>query len=917
MSVEGVRVVRGPDWSYGDDDGGEGHVGTVTQDNEDDTVEVQWDMGNCGTYNTGSENKCDLRILDSAPAGLKHNDTKCDECSISGFPGTRWKCQSCPDFDLCSPCYFGDKHNIQHPFLRIDAPGLKGEPVSKRSISTKMRALGMFKGSTVRRGVDWNYGNQDGGDGKTGSIIETNNYGSSGPERDSVKVKWPNKESNSYRVGYRGKVDLVCVEQTPGMDFYKDHLFALNTKPMAKRTSMILSKRQSVVRSKSVEVPKLQIGDNVCVDLPEVALKEVQRGHGGWSMRMKEYIGQHGTLKRFEDNGDCVISYDGKEWRFNANAVRQIPSLSVGDIVRIIDDSDKVQALQKRHGGWQTEMESALGKVGKVVKIDSDGDVAVSFGSKAWVFNAACLIPAPGEKVSDIGGGSGGGERGRLGSGAGAGTGRSNGGGGGGGGGEARGGATGGSTGGGGRSDSDRDVDEASEALGHLIAQLFLLRGLQGTVSPQLLISAAAKNDVSMVQRVLKDSPALIDKTHQGLTALIISSHEGHKDVVNVLLKAGANKDLTESKGNTALMAALMKKREEIAMILIDAGANVHLVNSAARSALHFAASNGCNTTLRALLGKGVDVNKQDIAGDTPIHDAILNKNDSAVSFLVADPKINLRICNKKGHSPLHLAAMKDDEISVSRILAKAPELKNARKSEGYTPLHVAAINDNKDVIKTLLKAHAVVDSTDGNNITPLHLAAHQGYIAATQLLVEAGADVNFQDKEGDTPLHVCCMGNRSGRESEMLARLLLGISSDGEKKERVNVACFLIQKGANWGIRNGKGRTALECCSDGRMRNVIKQFADKHGKPSSSGASQQQRTGASLLQELFSDLPLPCMGCMQKIADTKFVPCGHKVCCARCSFRVRECPMCDRTILERYDLEGRRLVLQDPCKVQ
>ena len=41
MSVEGIRVVRGPDWNYGDKDGGEGHVGTVTQDNEDDTVEVR------------------------------------------------------------------------------------------------------------------------------------------------------------------------------------------------------------------------------------------------------------------------------------------------------------------------------------------------------------------------------------------------------------------------------------------------------------------------------------------------------------------------------------------------------------------------------------------------------------------------------------------------------------------------------------------------------------------------------------------------------------------------------------------------------------------------------------------------------------------------------------------------------------
>ena len=42
MSIEGVRVVRGPDWNHGNKDGGEGHVGTVTQDNKDDTVEVRY-----------------------------------------------------------------------------------------------------------------------------------------------------------------------------------------------------------------------------------------------------------------------------------------------------------------------------------------------------------------------------------------------------------------------------------------------------------------------------------------------------------------------------------------------------------------------------------------------------------------------------------------------------------------------------------------------------------------------------------------------------------------------------------------------------------------------------------------------------------------------------------------------------------
>ena len=53
----------------------------------------------------------------------------------------------------------------------------------------------------------------------------------------------------------------------------------------------------------------------------------------------------------------------------------------------------------------------------------------------------------------------------------------------------------------------------------------------------------------------------------------------------------------------------------------------------------------------------------QDIAGDTPLHDAILNKNDTGVAFLVAASSINLKLCNNKGFSPLHLAALKDDEM--------------------------------------------------------------------------------------------------------------------------------------------------------------------------------------------------------------------------------------------------------------
>ena len=65
-----VRVVRGPDWCWGDQDGGEGCVGTVVEVEEGgEAVLVQWDCGIRSWYRSGAEGKFDLRVLDTAPTG--------------------------------------------------------------------------------------------------------------------------------------------------------------------------------------------------------------------------------------------------------------------------------------------------------------------------------------------------------------------------------------------------------------------------------------------------------------------------------------------------------------------------------------------------------------------------------------------------------------------------------------------------------------------------------------------------------------------------------------------------------------------------------------------------------------------------------------------------------------------------------
>jgi len=72
----GLRVVRGDDWQWKDQDGGEGSVGTVVEvggqgssKNPDNTVVVVWDTGVRANYRAGYEGKDDLRCLDNAPSG--------------------------------------------------------------------------------------------------------------------------------------------------------------------------------------------------------------------------------------------------------------------------------------------------------------------------------------------------------------------------------------------------------------------------------------------------------------------------------------------------------------------------------------------------------------------------------------------------------------------------------------------------------------------------------------------------------------------------------------------------------------------------------------------------------------------------------------------------------------------------------
>lgn len=75
MLEVGLKVVRGPDWKWENQDGGEGHVGTVVEVGRsngtlDKQVFVVWDNGVRGNYRIGYSGAYDLRTLDNGSIGM-------------------------------------------------------------------------------------------------------------------------------------------------------------------------------------------------------------------------------------------------------------------------------------------------------------------------------------------------------------------------------------------------------------------------------------------------------------------------------------------------------------------------------------------------------------------------------------------------------------------------------------------------------------------------------------------------------------------------------------------------------------------------------------------------------------------------------------------------------------------------------
>ncbi len=244
------------------------------------------------------------------------------------------------------------------------------------------------------------------------------------------------------------------------------------------------------------------------------------------------------------------------------------------------------------------------------------------------------------------------------------------------------------------------------------------------------------------------------------VTPLAVAAAHNHPDVVELLLKHGADPDLVDSLGRTTLLHAVLRDARKCSRLLVAAGANVNAPSSVGMSPLHVCPLASRSTeVMRMLLKAGANPRGQDACGETPLHIVALIGSAEQAELLLqagADPTAK----DAEGKQPLwRCVSNPKNAASIRRLLRKFGGEWNARdlnkSSTDEFPLFGIAVSSCKDpaFLQELIDDGAKINTKYKDGSTPLILAIRSHNEPTTRFLLEKGADPEARNRNMATPL--------------------------------------------------------------------------------------------------------------------------------------------------------------------
>uniref|UniRef100_A0A668U1K8 KAP NTPase domain-containing protein n=1 Tax=Oreochromis aureus TaxID=47969 RepID=A0A668U1K8_OREAU len=342
------------------------------------------------------------------------------------------------------------------------------------------------------------------------------------------------------------------------------------------------------------------------------------------------------------------------------------------------------------------------------------------------------------------------------------------------------------------------------------------------------LMVAAEQGSLEIVQELIKRGANVNLDDIDCWTALISAAKEGHIEVVRDLLENNANLEHRDMGGWTALMWAAYKGRTDVAQLLLEKGSNPNITGQYSVYPIIWAAGRGHAEIVRLLLEHGAKVNCSDKYGTTPLIWAARKGHYDCVMHLLA----NGADVDQEGANSMTalIVAVKGGYTEVVKELLKRNPNVNKTDKDHNTALAIAAKEGHTEIVQDLLDAGTYVNVPDRSGETMLIGAVRGGHVEIVRALLNKYADIDARGQDGKTALYWAVeKGNAT------MVRDILQCNPDTEsatkegetplikatKMRNIEIVELLLDKGAKVSAVDKKGDTPLHIAIRGRSRKL------------------------------------------------------------------------------------------------
>ncbi|XP_029972696.1 kinase D-interacting substrate of 220 kDa B isoform X1 [Salarias fasciatus] len=342
------------------------------------------------------------------------------------------------------------------------------------------------------------------------------------------------------------------------------------------------------------------------------------------------------------------------------------------------------------------------------------------------------------------------------------------------------------------------------------------------------LMVAAEQGNLEIVQELIRRGANVNLDDVDCWTALISAAKEGHIEVVKELLENNANLEHRDMGGWTAVMWAAYKGRTDVAQLLLERGANPNITGQYSVYPIIWAAGRGHADIVDLLLQHGAKVNCSDKYGTTPLIWASRKGHYDSVMHLLS----NGADVDQEGANSMTalIVAVKGGYTEVVKELLKRNPNVNMTDKDGNTALAIAAKEGHTEIVQDLLDAGTYVNNPDRSGETVLIGAVRGGHVEIVRALLNKYADIDVRGQDGKTALYWAVeKGNAT------MVRDILQCNPDTEsctkegetplikatKMRNMEIVELLLDKGAKVSAVDKKGDTPLHIAIRGRSRKL------------------------------------------------------------------------------------------------